>query len=329
MEKDPKEKGDKHLEESGENLEKDQNFEKGENLERKRSNRLKWIIPIVGIVVAAGVFGYLKIFAWNPERQKIALVNDRIITVAQFSREVGKIPAPYQDMFKEEPKQFLEQLILKEVLLQEANRQGVKPDPAAKGEEAEMSLIQNLLKKEVLDKVKVDPEEVEKLYRQHKDKMDRKPLNKVAPYIEEAIREAKGKEQMEGYLLALKEKAKVEIDEKRLQTIATPTPSTNTGEEFKKAIQSGKPILVDFGSNSCMPCRQIRPILKEISQEYTGKATVLVIDVYKYKELAGEYRVQVIPTLIFFDKAGKEVYRHMGAWDKDSIVKKLAEIGAA
>lgn len=322
------------MEEPGENLEKSENLEQGENVEKaenfapKRSSRLKWIIPIVGIFVAAGVFGYLKIFTWNPERQKIALVNDRIITVAQFTREVGKIPAPYQDMFKEEPKQFLEQLILKEILLQEANRQGVKPDPAAKGEEAEMSLIQNLLKKEVLDKVTIDPEEVEKLYRQHKDKMDGKPLNKVAPYIEEALREAKGKEQMEGYLAALKEKARVEVDEKRVQAIAVPTPSTNTGEEFKKAIQSGKPMLVDFGSNSCMPCRQIRPILKEISQEYTGKATVLVIDVYKFKELAGEYRVQVIPTLIFFDKSGKEVYRHMGAWDKASIVGKLKEAGA-
>jgi thioredoxin 1 len=77
-----------------------------------------------------------------------------------------------------------------------------------------------------------------------------------------------------------------------------------------------------------MPCRQIRPILQEIKQEYTGKATVLVIDVYKYKELAGEYRIQVIPTLIFFDKSGKEVFRHMGAWDKASMVGKLKEAGA-
>lgn len=76
-----------------------------------------------------------------------------------------------------------------------------------------------------------------------------------------------------------------------------------------------------------MPCRQIRPILKEIKQEYTGKAHVLIIDVYKFKELAGEYRVQLIPTLIFFDKTGKEVFRHMGAWDKASIVNKLKEAG--
>jgi thioredoxin 1 len=295
----------------------------------KWNRTLKWVLLIVAVVVAAGVCGYLKFFAWNPERQKIALVNDRIITVAQFGREVAKVPAPFQDIFKEEPKQFLEQMILKEILVQEANRQGLKPDPAAKGEEAEISLIQSLLKKEVLDKVKVDQEEVDKIYRQHKAQMGGKPLSEVAPFIEGAIREARGKEQMGEYVLALKEKAKIEIDEKHLQAISAPAPPTNTGEEFKKAIQSGKPVLVDFGANSCMPCRQIRPILKEISQQYTGKATVLVIDVYKYKELAGEYHVQVIPTLIFFDKAGKEVFRHMGAWDKDSIVSKLKEAGAA
>jgi thioredoxin 1 len=301
---------------------------KGEERMGKRSKILKWVLPIVGIVVAAGVFGYLKFFAWNPERQGLAMINDRKITVAQFGRELAKIPAPYQDLLKEDPKQFLEQLILKEVLLQEARRQGLKPDPAAKVEEMEITLIQSLLKKEVIDKVKVNQEEVEGIYRQHRDQLGKKPMSEVAPLIEMAIREAKGKDQMEEYIASLRGKAKIEIDEKRLQAAASPAPLTDTGEEFKKALTSGRPVLVDFGANSCMPCRQIRPILQEIKQEYTGKATVLVIDVYKYKELAGEYRVQVIPTLIFFDKSGKEVFRHMGAWDKASMVGKLKEAGA-
>jgi thioredoxin 1 len=153
-------------------------------------------------------------------------------------------------------------------------------------------------------------------------------MGEVAPLIEMAIREAKGKDQMEEYMTSLKGKAKVEINEKRLQAIASPAPPTDTGEEFKKALTSGKPVLVDFGANSCLPCRQIRPILKEIGQEYTGKAQVLVLDVYKNKEIAGEYRVQVIPTLIFFDKSGKEVFRHIGPWDKPSIESKLKEAGA-
>ena len=240
-----------------------------------------------------------------------------------------KVPSPYKEMLQEDPKQFLDQLILQEVLLQEAERQGVKSDANAKPEEKESSQIQNLLKKEVIDKVKVDKEEIEILYKEHQSKMGKKKLDEVAPLLEELIRDAKGKEKVEEYITSLREKAKVEIDEKRLQDITAVGPDTNTSEEFNKAVKSGKPLLVDFGANNCVPCRQLRPILKDLAKEQSGKAEILIIDVYKFKSLAAEYKIQVVPTLVFFDKAGKEVYRHMGAWDKDSIVKKLAEIGAA
>jgi len=290
---------------------------------------LKWIIPVVVVVLAVCVFGYLKLFAWNPERQKVAQINTRQITVAQFGREMEKVPSPYREMLQEDPKQFLDQLILQEVLLQEAERQGVKSDTNAKPEEKESSQIQNLLKKEVIDKVKVDKEEIEILYKEHQSKMGKKKLDEVAPLLEELIRDAKGKEKVEEYITSLREKAKVEIDEKRLKDITTVAPDTNPSEEFNKAIKGGKPLLVDFGANNCVPCRQLRPILKDIAKEQSGKAEILIIDVYKFKSLAAEHKIQVVPTLIFFDKTGKEVYRHMGAWDKDSIVKKLAEIGVA
>ena len=249
--------------------------------------------------------------------------------MAQFGREVAKIPSPYQEMLKEEPKQFLDQLVLQEVLLQEADRLGIKSDPNAKPEEKDASQIQNLLKKEVVDKVQVSKEEVAMLYKEHQSKMGKKTMDEVAPILEELIRDAKGKEKVEEYVNSLREKAKVEVNEKRLAALTLPAPDTNTGEEFDKAIKSGRPVLVDFGANNCVPCRQIRPILREIGKEQTGKAEVLIIDVYKFKSLATEHKIQVVPTLIFFDKSGKEVFRHMGAWDKESIVKKLVEIGAA
>jgi thioredoxin 1 len=290
---------------------------------------LKWIIPVAAVVVGVIVFGYLKFFAWNPERQVLAMINDRKITVAQFDRELAKVPSPFQEVFREEPKQYLEQIIMKEVLLQEARRLGVKADPAAKGEDVDLSILQNLLKKEVLDKIQVDPKEVAEVYKQHKDQMGKKSLAEVTPMIEEAIRELKGKEKVEEYVASLKNKAKIEVDESRLKNITAAPPPMSTKEEFNQAMKSGKPVLVDFGANSCMPCRQLRPILKEIEKEYAEKAKILVVDVYKYQDLAREHRVQLIPTLIFFDKGGKEIFRHVGAWDKESIVGKLKEAGAA
>jgi thioredoxin 1 len=290
---------------------------------------LKWLIPVLAVIVGVIIFGYLKFFAWNPERQKLAMINDRNITVAQFDRELAKVPSPFQEVFREEPKQYLEQIIMKEVLLQEARRLDVKPDPAAKGEDVDLSIMQNLLKKEVLDKIQVDPKEVAEVYKQHKEQMGKKSLTEVTPMIEEAIRELKGKEKVEEYVASLKNKAKIEVDENRLKNITAAPPPTNTKEEFNQAMKGGKPVLVDFGANSCMPCRQLRPILKEIEKEYAEKAKILVVDVYKYQDLAREHRVQLIPTLIFFNKEGKEAFRHVGAWDKESIVNKLKEIGAA
>jgi len=290
---------------------------------------LKWIIPAAAVVVVVIVFGYLKFFTWNPERQVLAMINDRKITVAQFDRELGKVPSPFQEVFREEPKQYLDQVITKEIVMQEARRLGVKADPAAKGEDVDLSIMQNLLKKEVLDKVQVDPKEVAEVYKQHKDQMGKKSLAEVTPMIEDAIREMKGKEKAEEYVASLKNKSKIEINEGRLKDVTALPPPTNTKEDYQQAMKTGKPVLVDFGANSCMPCRQIRPILKEIEKEYTGKASVLIIDVYKYQDLAREHKVQLIPTLIFFDKAGKEVFRHVGAWDKDSIVGKLKDAGAA
>ncbi len=117
------------------------------------------------------------------------------------------------------------------------------------------------------------------------------------------------------------------IDQIRLQKIALKPPESNTEDDFKNALKGGKPILVDFGSNSCLPCRQMRPVLKEVGEEYAGKTRVLIIDVYRYQNLAREFKIQLIPTLIFFDAQGKEAFRHVGLMDKEKIVAKLKEIG--
>jgi thioredoxin 1 len=115
--------------------------------------------------------------------------------------------------------------------------------------------------------------------------------------------------------------------EKLLQAQPLWEPPTNTGEELKKALLDGKPVLVDFGSNKCIPCRQLRPILKDVAQEFSGKAHVLIIDVFQYQELARQHRIHLIPTLVFFNAQGKETFRRSGVWDKASIAKKLKDAG--
>ena len=135
---------------------------------------LKWIIPVVVVVLAVCVFGYLKLFSWNPERQKLAQINTRTISVAQFGREMEKVPSPYKEMLQEDPKQFLDQI----------SPAGGSPSGgrAAGGEKRRecqaggkgVLADSEPAEKEVIDKVKVDKEEIEILYKEHQSKMGKK-----------------------------------------------------------------------------------------------------------------------------------------------------------
>lgn len=112
-----------------------------------------------------------------------------------------------------------------------------------------------------------------------------------------------------------------------LQKTTAKPPDSNTEQDFLNALKSGKPVLVDFGSNSCIPCRQMRPILQEIRDEYSGNAKVIVLDVYKHKSLAMEHKIRLIPTLTFFDSNGKEVHRHQGFMSKKLILEQFKKMG--
>ena len=87
------------------------------------------------------------------------------------------------------------------------------------------------------------------------------------------------------------------------------------------------PMLVDLGKGTCIPCKKMKPILDELKAEYEGRAIVEVIDLRYDRQAAKKYGVRLIPTQVFFDAEGNEVYRHQGFMDKQSIKMKFAEMG--
>ncbi|HLO26186.1 MAG TPA: thioredoxin family protein [Geobacteraceae bacterium] len=96
---------------------------------------------------------------------------------------------------------------------------------------------------------------------------------------------------------------------------------------IRAALGSGKPTVADFGARTCIPCRKMAPILAELNSELKGKANILFTDVRESQDMAQKYRVQMIPTQIFFDGRGKEVKRHVGFMDKAEIVRELKAAG--
>jgi thioredoxin 1 len=87
------------------------------------------------------------------------------------------------------------------------------------------------------------------------------------------------------------------------------------------------PKLVDLGADKCIPCKMMAPILEELKNDYAGKLDVVFIDVWKNSAEGEKYGIKLIPTQIFFDTAGKELFRHEGFFAKEDILAKWKELG--
>ena len=93
------------------------------------------------------------------------------------------------------------------------------------------------------------------------------------------------------------------------------------------ALPSGRPVLLELGSRHCLPCRQMAPILEELRQDYGGHLEVVSVDVNEQPESARRFGIQVIPTQVFLDTSGREVFRHIGFYPKEELLAKLRELG--
>lgn len=99
------------------------------------------------------------------------------------------------------------------------------------------------------------------------------------------------------------------------------------GVDFNRLPVKGTVTLIDLVAKKCIPCKMMAPILEKMEKRYEGKAEVVFIDVWKNREQAGRFGVRSIPTQIFFDADGKEVYRHVGFMAEKDIIAQMEKMG--
>jgi thioredoxin 1 len=98
-----------------------------------------------------------------------------------------------------------------------------------------------------------------------------------------------------------------------------------TADFEEKVLKAGMPVLVDFYSDTCVPCKMLSPVLSQLDTELEGKLNIYKVNVGYEQELVERYDVQASPTLIFF-RDGEEVSRLRGMTQKAKIIEEFEKL---
>ena len=277
------------------------------------------------VAVCAATLVAASLFAAKLDRRTLAVVNGHKITDSYLEERFKSLPEAYRGDFANRKDELLEQLINERLLIQEAQKRGLAAGPDSSGGDgsAAMGLIQTLFS-EVTASVRVEDAEIRKFYESNKQTLPSQPFERLKEDIREYLLSQKQNEAFNAFVKRARAEAEVVLNESWVKAQQSAKPK----DPLAEVLGNGKPSMVDFGASSCVPCKMMKPIIDELQQEYKGKANILLIEIYEQRSLAAQYGIRAIPTQVFFDRAGKEAWRHQGFLPKEDIVKKLKELGA-
>ncbi|WP_022665224.1 thioredoxin family protein [Desulfospira joergensenii] len=103
--------------------------------------------------------------------------------------------------------------------------------------------------------------------------------------------------------------------------------ATVFAEDLSTLPVNGRVTLIDLGAKKCIPCKMMAPILVKLEKSYQGKADIVFIDVWENRDQVKKFKIRAIPTQIFFNEQGEEVFRHVGFMDEKSIIRQMTKMG--
>ena len=96
---------------------------------------------------------------------------------------------------------------------------------------------------------------------------------------------------------------------------------SNINKGVNAAGSNVKITFIELGSVTCIPCKQMQPVMKSIEEKFGGSVKVVFHDVWKDKAAQKKYNIELIPTQVFLDENGNEFFRHQGFFAENEIVK--------
>ncbi|MBS4016316.1 MAG: thioredoxin fold domain-containing protein [Candidatus Latescibacteria bacterium] len=258
------------------------------------------------------------------DKNTIAMINDFKVTTKYFDERLQSLPEPYKSQYKNDKEGFLEQLIIRELLYQEAEHKGFSnnlshiSDAQQRKDEAINRYIND-----ITQKIMITEQEIQQFYNANITQMQGMKLEQVKNDIRNYLAQQKQGEFIPQLIDRLITNADVTKNEQWLREQRASRPPN----PLDVTLKNGKPTVLDLGSETCVPCKMMKPIFAELETEYKDRANIIILDIYEHRDLSSKYRVRVIPTQIFFDKDGNQTSRHEGFMSKQDIINRLKELG--
>lgn len=170
---------------------------------------------------------------------------------------------------------------------------------------------------------KVTDEETKAFYGENKETLGSVPYEQVKEGIRNILLQKKREGIMDAHVSNLVARADIRINED-WGAAQYPLAMDNPVDQARR---SGKPTLVEFGATGCIPCDMMQPILEKLRKTYPGRLNVVFSHVGENPIFGARFGIRSIPVQVFFDRQGKEVFRHVGFFPEEKIVKQLADMG--
>jgi len=247
---------------------------------------------------------------------------DLEITQRDLSKELKSARPELAKQLERNAFFLLEQVATPQLLMKAAKEKMPESQPSEAPQDDEQ-IIKRYLDR-VAEKIKVSDDEVKEFYEANKDMCGGATLDQIKDELSQYVLEQKRQEAAVQHIRTLGNRLSVEVDAgwtEQQAKLAMDNP-------VDKARASGKPTMVDFGAVGCRACDMMTPILKTLEKKYEGKANILFVHVREEQILAARYGIRGIPGQVFFDKDGKEVFRHSGFYPQMEIEKQLVDLEA-
>ena len=171
--------------------------------------------------------------------------------------------------------------------------------------------------------VTVSDAEAKYFYDNNKEMIGDMSFEQVKDSVKNYLLQQKKEAAIEKYIQELGQHIEIRIDSRWVKNQSV--PAKNNPVDIARS--SGKPTMVEFGATGCIPCDMMQPILDKLRKDFPEKLNVVFVHVGEEQILASRYGIRSIPVQVFFDKAGREIFRHEGFYPEAEITKNLVTMG--